>query len=226
MIPELERLGRDLGAAARHARLRPRWPRRLGLATAVAIVVTVPAAATRPLWAPLVGGETALPGQAPAQLRSRVATGIAASAERWELVAYPARLRGGAAGVCLYFRLGGAGSGTCRAPADRRLGLIEDPLGDASLLHGLLPADVARVELALAGGRHLVVVPHEHELPAGRDGRGATSLRVVVAQLERGGVRGATARDAAGRPVATSGRPVTAPAGSTVVYSPSYRRSP
>jgi hypothetical protein len=225
-IPELEVLGRDLEAASRRAPGRRSWGRRALLGGALAVAVAVPAAATKPLWAPLVGGETPLPRQAPAELRSRVATGAVPSGERWELVAYRARLRGGAAGACLYFRLGGSGSGACRTASDHRLGLIEEPLGEGTLLHGLLANGVARVELTLAGGRHLVVVPHDHGLPAETGSRERDPLRVLVAQLDGGSVRGAVARDEAGRELARSGNPAPAPAATPVIYSPSYRRSP
>jgi hypothetical protein len=107
-VPELGVLGERLAAArarpSARRRLRPLW-----VAVPVALAVAVPALAGRPLWAPLVDGETAVPPQAPASVQTELVRGR----DGWRLVAYRARLRGGGIGTCLFLTSDRGGAGSC-----------------------------------------------------------------------------------------------------------------
>ena len=191
-IRELEVLGERLAAAraaddAREGRRgagggRPRRSllRRAALALPLVLAVAVPALAGRPLWAPLVDGETPLPPQTPATVRTELARGPHA-AGTWRLVAYRAELRGGGVGTCLFLTDARGGAGSC-GPADGRLRSATHTDGVRSFAFARAPADARRVVVRWSDGRRDRVRVRSARL------RGGGTVRFAIA-VRKGGPR-------------------------------------
>ena len=195
-VPELRELGerlaaareRPLTAAPRPRRRRRRHGlRRTALALPVLLAVAVPALAGRPLWAPLVEGETPVPPQAPASVRTEVARGSDATGP-WRLVAYRAQLRGGGVGTCLFLTGDRGGAGAC-GPDDRRLRSATHTDGLRSFAFARVPPRVQRVQVRWSDGGRTTLRPRPTAL------RGGGTIRFAIA------VRSGTPRRAAPTPV-------------------------
>ncbi len=180
-IPELDELGARL-AAGRAASVRRRSVRlsRPALVGAFVLALAVPAVATRDLWAPLAGGETAVPPQAPAIVRTTLASG-SGDAGPWRLVGYRARLRGGGIGTCLFVTAGGSGAGSCTPPG-RPPATATHRAGPVSFVLAGADAGTRSVVVRWAGGERQVAPVRELAL---RDGG-----RVRFALAQRSGATG------------------------------------
>jgi hypothetical protein len=192
-LPELDELGRRLAAAraADAQRRRRRLAPRALLAGVLALGVAVPAVATRSLWAPLSGGETALPAQAPAAVRTTLATGGAP--ERWRLVAYRARLRGGGIGTCLFLTAGAGGTGVCVAGPRGLVPVVHDA-GGATFAAVRVGSVVPRIEARWSDGTRTTARVRTAVL------RGGGTVRFAVV-ARRAGPRSTPAALAAVRPL-------------------------
>lgn len=230
-IPVMDRMGAELEAALRRRPPRRVWWRAHPLVAVLAAlaVVALPAAGSQVDWVALVRGETALPTQAPAGLRTVLSSGDRYRSDAWQLVVYKARIAtadgSGPIGLCSYVTLAirQSGSGRCIA-ADRTPDLLVASRGDdVGVLAGLVSADARRVELTLEDGRRLAVAPqaasatllHKRGLP--------TDLRYFVVDVTGSGqarLAGARVRDGAGATVARFGRPRPLPASAPLLSSP------
>lgn len=165
--PALRELGdqleRALTAAPSRARRRARP---LVLALVVLAVVAVPAAAVQFGWADLVGGEPAVPPQAPAGLPSVLLSEPDPDGLPWQVVAYPARLPGGGEdqgrgrlGLCFFITAARTGAGRC-VPQDPRPDLVVlDGAAMTGVIAGVTSPRVAAVTLRLTGGEVLRARP-------------------------------------------------------------------
>ncbi len=177
-LPELNELGARLaearaGGEAEPRRRRPLLPRSV-LALALVLALAVPALAGRPLWAPLADGETPLPAQAPPSVRTELAR-AAGPSERWRLVAYRARLRGGGVGTCLFLTVSGGGTGAC-GPDQRRLLSASQAAGAAMVAFARVGPGVERVAVRWSDGAAQRVAVRVAAL------RGGGSVRFAIAR--------------------------------------------
>lgn len=179
-IRELDELGAQL-AAARMKRPGRRALPRTALVVVFVLAFAVPAVATRGLWAPVVGGETPLPDQAPAAVQTLLAAGTD-DAGPWRLVAYRARLRSAGFGTCLFLTTGPRGTGTCAQPA-RKPVVATHQAGPVTFVIVAATANTSAVTARWVDGRRQQARVREAALPEGGS--------VRFALLQRSGRLGA-----------------------------------
>ncbi len=180
-VPELDVLHERLTVAREQDRRKPtrlRYLSRPALAIAILLATAVPAVATRDIWVPLVGGETAVPPQAPT--RTLVASGDS-DAGPWRLEGYRARLRAGGIGDCLFITAGGNGAGAC-APADQRSFVATHRAGPVTFVLAGVGSRARTVTVRWADGRRQRARTRDAVLRGGG--------RVRFALLQRSGGRG------------------------------------
>jgi hypothetical protein len=223
-IPALDRMGANLEQALVTRRRRRWWLRPALIAAGVCAALAVPAAATQIDWARLVDGETALPTQAPAGVKTVLARGDDRTVREWRVVAYRARLAGagGAIGLCAYVVGLDGGTGRCvprtGAPA---LLVASGDAGTTGVIAGLASAGAERVELTMRDGRALAVAPQAPDTAMLRESGLPADLRFFVVRAAPGAaLAGAIARDSSGRELGRSGRPSRLPASAPLLESP------